>query len=155
MAEIKHTPEPWAADGTDICQQEPYNLHIIATMAEWRSIDEEKFRIHQSTEYGTNYLVNLEVPGSGGGEEEANARRIVACVNACKGIPTEALEAGVLKGVLEVLADILELADTGLTTIEFEVNEKVQGTMFNRDDVLDAKEVITRAETALSKVKGE
>lgn len=30
---------------------------------------------------------------------EANARRIVACVNACKGIPTESLANGVAKGV--------------------------------------------------------
>ena len=29
-------------------------------------------------------------------KREANARRIVACVNACAGIPTEAIEAGVV-----------------------------------------------------------
>ncbi len=28
------------------------------------------------------------------GEQQANARRIVACVNACAGIPTDALEKG-------------------------------------------------------------
>lgn len=33
-----------------------------------------------------------------------NARRIVACVNACAGIPTEALEQGVVREALEALA---------------------------------------------------
>lgn len=34
---------------------------------------------------------------------EPNARRIVACVNACEGIPTEALESGVVREVVEAL----------------------------------------------------
>jgi hypothetical protein len=34
---------------------------------------------------------------------EANARRIVAAVNACKGIPTEALEGGVISELVERL----------------------------------------------------
>lgn len=34
---------------------------------------------------------------------EANARRIVACVNACAGIPTEALEGRNLRDVVEAL----------------------------------------------------
>lgn len=33
-------------------------------------------------------------------EVEANARRIVACVNACAGITTEALESGLIKHLL-------------------------------------------------------
>src|SRR4051812_32479621 len=37
-------------------------------------------------------------------EAEANARRIVGAVNACEGIPTEALESGVIKQ----LADVIE-----------------------------------------------
>jgi len=34
------------------------------------------------------------------GIKAANARRIVACINACAGIPTEALEAFAKKGIL-------------------------------------------------------
>ncbi len=34
---------------------------------------------------------------------KANARRIVACVNALEGIPTEALEAGAIKEVVEAV----------------------------------------------------
>ncbi len=36
-------------------------------------------------------------------EAEANARRIAAAVNACKGIPIEALEANVVQDLLEAL----------------------------------------------------
>jgi len=36
------------------------------------------------------------------GDLEANARRIVACVNACDGVPTEVLESGGIGCVLSV-----------------------------------------------------
>jgi hypothetical protein len=42
--------------------------------------------------------------GSPDGAEAANWRRIVACVNACAGIPTEALESGALGRVLDLFA---------------------------------------------------
>jgi len=38
---------------------------------------------------------------------EADARRIVACVNACAGIPTEALEAGAVREALDLLVRLL------------------------------------------------
>ncbi len=41
----------------------------------------------------------------------ADARRIVAAVNACRGIPTEALEAGALR-------QIIEIADTAAETLD-------------------------------------
>ena len=34
---------------------------------------------------------------------EANARRIVACVNACRGITNEALEAGVIEDTIDLV----------------------------------------------------
>jgi hypothetical protein len=39
---------------------------------------------------------------------DADARRIVACVNACAGLSTEALEAGVLESVRNYLSAIVE-----------------------------------------------
>ena len=39
-------------------------------------------------------------------EASANARRIVACVNSCAGIPTEALEAGVIGEMQAAFADL-------------------------------------------------
>ena len=39
----------------------------------------------------------------------ANARRIVACVNACEGIPTEALEAGVIRDLIDAATRYLRV----------------------------------------------
>lgn len=41
-------------------------------------------------------------------EMDARAVRALACVNACAGIPTEALEAGALAGALDHATDILQ-----------------------------------------------
>jgi hypothetical protein len=48
----------------------------------------------------------------------ANARRIVACVNACTGIPTEALEGGVVADLLAACKAVLAKLDS-ITTEEF------------------------------------
>lgn len=63
---MSHTKEPWIAS-----QEE--------NEAEW-GIDSGKWGI----------AICAASPGNG--TAESNARRIVACVNACKGSPTEALE---------------------------------------------------------------
>jgi hypothetical protein len=42
----------------------------------------------------------------------ANGRRIVACVNACAKIDTEALEAGVLENIIEALYGLLDGLDS-------------------------------------------
>lgn len=44
---------------------------------------------------------------------EADQRRIVACVNACQGIGTEALEAGVVSGLIEAAGRVTACADEG------------------------------------------
>ena len=45
----------------------------------------------------TNYSGQFDKPAS----DEANARRIVACLNALEGIPTEALETGITKELID------------------------------------------------------
>ena len=60
----EHTPEPWATNGTRI---ESEHSHGWANDG-W-------------------IIAGLEGP-----DAEANARRIVACVNTCAGLPTEVLE---------------------------------------------------------------
>ncbi len=45
---------------------------------------------------GADYLSFCRVFGSPHHSVEETARRIVACVNACKGIPTDTLESGVV-----------------------------------------------------------
>jgi len=61
----------------------------------------------EKDEIGARAIIG-EVTKLLGGEGHANARRIVAAVNACRGIPTEALEHGVvaqLHGALDYLLE--------------------------------------------------
>ena len=83
-----HTPEPWHYEmeysvttifAPDLFGQDPYAAYI----AEIDGQDVGRFATAE--------------------QHVANARRIVAAVNACKGIPTEALEQGV---VGELLAEL-------------------------------------------------
>jgi hypothetical protein len=59
------------------------------------------------TEAGWDTVAFIEAiwPGA-----DANARRICAAVNACKGIPTEALERGVVAGLRHALGTLLDAA---------------------------------------------
>ncbi len=66
----EHTKEPW----------------MVADMTEWLTIG--------GVDIGAVCRIKNEVSGKPLSEEDrANARRIVACVNACAGISTETLEA--------------------------------------------------------------
>lgn len=83
----KHTPEPWTANP---------NLKgdgsFAGTLAIWTNSLQPK------------YIGEIPL--------DANARRIVACVNACAGIPTEALEelAGHPNALREILAGVTDIA---------------------------------------------
>jgi len=76
---MKHTKEPW--EFGDIYS---YGIGFI---------------------YGAGIEV-AETNGNSLEEINANAKRIVACVNSCAGITTEALEAGVISYTLGSYADI-------------------------------------------------
>ncbi len=75
-AETQHSPEPWRA------LLNGSGPHSIATKASVVVV---------------SFCAGIENPD--------DARRIVACVNACAGIPTAALEAGALEEALDALAD--------------------------------------------------
>lgn len=83
-----HTPEPWTLEGDDELwvsgpdRQEPVICDMVPR-------DEGSFT----------------------GEDEANARRIVAAVNACTGISTEALERG-------LIALLVEYGETMVAVVE-------------------------------------
>lgn len=83
MSENKHTPEPWAIDPDDRPNMH-WNNHIVSEANPNIAIC---FMAHDGTEQNER--------------GEANARRIVACVNACAGISQQYLEE--LNG--ETLAD--------------------------------------------------
>lgn len=94
----EHTPEPWRTDAKSGFPQD----------------------VHDATG-------NLVAACSEANFGEANARRIVACVNACAGISIESLEAG---GIGSILSLGLE--------------EQKRGDMAERerDELLEAAEVI-------------
>lgn len=72
-------------------------------------------------------------------ERDANVERVVACVNACEGIPTEALDAGVVRELVEALEVLVG-------EIEWEIGEEKWG----RDP-----DALPMARAVLAKVRGE
>ena len=79
-----HTPEPWIFDGNNVRGDKQKNGHVsVATM------------LDIAWPHGRR---------AGRAGAEANARRIVACVNACAGIETYALE--LMTGELSILNQI-------------------------------------------------
>lgn len=86
MGRKSHTPEPWEYD----------------EIKEWRGL----FGPNRPRMYGIIKASNGSTIVNGsdwqGGRQKANLRRAAVCVNACKGIPTAALEAGVVGKLLEV-----------------------------------------------------
>lgn len=96
----EHTPEPWFWNEKygEVC---------------FRSKEDDQ-------SYGMACPVDLTA--------EANARRIVACVNACSGIPTEALEDGSARAERDALREM-----TGGTFYEIKKQ---------RDELLAAAEAI-------------
>lgn len=70
---------------------------------------------------------------------EANARRIVACVNACAGIPTENLESVLDLG--DTLSDRFSMLKTEIDSLQSELNIAAR----QRDELLAALDVIIPA----------
>jgi len=110
-----HTKEPWYVSGTKIKSRQK------------SIITEEDTAI-------------IECFGAMSGDDTTSDRfRIVAAVNACAGITTEALEGGVVKEVLEALKDIV-----------FQTSLEKDGFTVIRDDA-----VVDRARAAIAKAEGE
>jgi hypothetical protein len=115
VSETKHTPGPWTTDEAD--HDAPYqNIKIQASnrtiCTVW--IDDAPVR-----DFNT--------------EQQANARRIVACVNACEGLDT-----GLLK-------NITTLGDT--LASRFRMRDKVERDLqAQRDELLTALQLILSAD---------
>lgn len=139
----KHTREPWATDyrerPDDMFAQEVFdaNGETIATLA-WFQVDS-----------GVGTTTN----------REANALRIVACVNACAGWETRQLEAMELGSLKESLVRVMQQRDELLAALE-EVHRIASGSnithnmMVIRDHCADA---IAKAKgsAAITKITGE
>ena len=78
MSETKHSPEPWGISPA-------HSGDVLEANEGWK-------------------VAECWDPEATPGTSADNARRIVACVNALAGIPTEALEAGRLAEALEYAA---------------------------------------------------
>ena len=93
-----HTPEPWSCGGRTTLYATPDESGEM-TMIEVNA---------NVTEAGWDTVAFIEAiwPGA-----HANARRIVAAVNACAGIPTEALEQGTVGELLQALKGCLFALD--------------------------------------------
>ena len=81
-----HTPEPWRVG-------RPFTVVSDTPVPEMGGSD--------AVEYYGGHLIGESII-------EANARRIVACVNACAGMRNDELEGGLLIGVMQVKIDLLE-----------------------------------------------
>lgn len=110
------------------------------TEGRWE-VSEDKIRIQAYHRAGRQTIAYTFVRGKDGGcnqteaVAEANARRIVACVNACAGLPTEPLERLVAGGGRLVAADfIVDAMDSQLEQAETQ-----------RDDLLKALERLANA----------
>ncbi len=91
---MRHTAEPWKTD----------QFYIVADVPGGRPGGEVIVQCYPTTSRYANRPLNI-----------ANARRIVAAVNACEGIPTEALEEGAVKDLLEALTVFVVIRDNGIT----------------------------------------
>jgi hypothetical protein len=107
-----HTPEPWAQDSNE----------LFAVTADKDGLIVAETEIHDRTDE----------------ECYANARRIVAAVNACEGISTEALEQG---AIAELLLQLRVLVD------------HVQSTPHELTEAL-RKLRLKEARTAIAQAKG-
>ena len=93
MSETKHSPEPWV-----LGWQHEAEVQI------WS----DKPSVYVASAFGDHpkQRVNSDIM-------EANARRIVACVNACAGIPTGILEVGGIKTLIDCVALIFYAEGSG------------------------------------------
>jgi hypothetical protein len=101
----EHTKEPW-----ELWESGDASPHQIFTRAELDQIE-----IHH---YGFT-----DPDGSIAAEQLANARRIVACVNACRGLPTKELEG---KGLVSAVGSELLERDQQLATLTARLSESEQ-----------------------------
>lgn len=95
MSENKHTPEPWPFGATPVSSKEDVlNLFKQSLDVHEGSLGEYFFEIFTEEGKRIAFLV--------GPTAWDNARRIVACVNALQGVPTEQLEQAVELGITDV-----------------------------------------------------
>lgn len=81
--EVPHSPEPWDADGRLVFA----GTKLVARCSECHPAR------YETPQHWT---------------QEANARRIAAAVNACAGIPTEQLESGAIRTLVDAARELCQ-----------------------------------------------
>ncbi len=120
------------------------------TQGQWFYTTEGKNALGLVEQDGTNIMHMATLDNSTAAScMEANARRIVACVNACEGIPTEALECQSKRKISEswvkqrdAMLDALRMAESFIAKLE------------DDDDYTDGQvETINAIRSAITKAK--
>ncbi|HEY7330676.1 MAG TPA: hypothetical protein VH592_23755 [Gemmataceae bacterium] len=120
-----HTPEPWDYDTGFIVAPDPAGEHPDIYIAEIAHSDDE------------GRIAPYE-------QHEANARRICAAVNACRGITTDSLERGVVADLRHILDELvsaaadLDAAIDGVTDQFDAERAKLNATLRAAQSVIDA-----------------
>jgi hypothetical protein len=133
---MSHTKEPWV--------ELPGGRHdpeVIITTQD---------RIDQSR--GEICGMDIEFTGKHGEEQKANARRIVACVNACAGIPTDVLEHAMEFGAagIQTIESVKKQRDELLAALSALIDMDVS---YQRGPVVE--QAVETARAAIASVKGE
>lgn len=130
-AKTEHTPEPWRVELVN---------HALGDTGDYEGVVEIRS--------GDAKRPMIEI-WDDSDEAEANARRIVACVNACAGIPTDDLEHGDIAKALKIFA--LDSATFRRQRDELlaELEELSLYVAYNGDDWVQKK-----ARAAIASVKG-
>jgi hypothetical protein len=119
LAASKHTPEPWWLDDDGFIAAGSGDTYCTVVDPHCRPTD--------------NYSE----------ENEANARRIVAAVNACQGISTKALEQGVIGQLVEALDYLLQ------QTVDMDLKYGIDLTEGEQDARAKALSAIAKATTLI------
>ena len=133
MSENKHTAEPWAVKGAAIRTADGIGIDVIATM----QVSNQPFW-------------------------DEDARRIVACVNACRGIPDDVLQVvGAFGGFGrdQMVEHVTKQRDELLTALErcrfaLEPYDDIKPRDW-KSDRLNLREAHQAAVAAIASVKGE
>lgn len=122
---LDHTPEPWKWDGSDSGDASfglavfPASVYADAPNGEQTAdvvpICQMSFPAYREEPSGEEFDDGVREVGN----QDANARRIVACVNACEGIPTESLERpAAATSLAQIVRNLLQMAaDQGIAAL--------------------------------------